>query len=462
MANLSMRTEELSYQDALHLARRATFHPSLNLVKTLEGKTPQAAVDLLLGMGSTPTPPAWADLPPNFTDINAVYKQWGELQMWWMQHVLTVPSLREKIVLFWHNHFTSDYITVYAAQFMVRQAKLIREKAFSFRDLAEAMIGDPAMLIYLNGNLSLKGNPNENFGREWFELFTLGVGNYTEQDIIEAARAFTGWRIAGSGSVYNPQFADQAPKTILGQTGNWEYTDVVRITLETEACRLYIALKLYRLFFEYNPSAATLAQVADVIRLADYDITAAIRTLLTSEHFYEAQLRGALIKSPADLTIGLAAMTSTTNVHPNYPQSAMTALNQEPFYPPTVEGWKGHHNWITSSTFPSRQRFAESYIDGRYGSTSDSLRDLAGIPIAPDLVAMAKAFPDSNDAVKLVAHFAEYLLPVAASKEQRDVLLEILLAGAPVYEWDIESPAAKNRLKLLVQAIVRMPEFQLM
>lgn len=462
MANLSMRTEVLSLQDALHLARRATFHPSLTLARLLEGKTPASAVDMLLGMGSTPTPPAWADTPPNFTNFQDAIRQWGELQAWWMLQALTVPALREKMVLFWHNHFTSDYITVYAAQFMVRQAKLIREKAYAFRELAEGIIGDPAMLVYLNGNLSLKGNPNENFGREWFELFTLGVGNYTEQDIVEAARAFTGWRITGSTATYSPQYADLGPKTILGETGNWEYPDVVRITLESDACLQYMARKLYRQFFEYNPSADTIAQVAEVLRLANYDMATVLRTLLTSEHFYESQLRGALIKSPADLAIGLAAMTSTTNVHPTYTQAAMTALNQEIFYPPTVEGWKGHHNWITSSTFPLRQRYAESYIDGRYGTTSDVLRDTAGAPLTPDLVAMAKQFADVNDAVKLVEHFVGFMLPVATTTEQRGVLLETLLAGAPVYEWDVDSPAAKNRLKLLVQAIVRMPEFQLM
>lgn len=462
MANLSIRTEALSYADALHLARRATFHPSLTVVRSLEGKTPSVAVDILLGLGSTPTPPPWADLPPNFTNMQDAFRQWGELQGWWMEHTLTVPSLREKMVLFWHNHFTSDYITVYAAQFMVRQAKLIREKAFAFRELAEAMIGDPAMLIYLNGNLSLKGNPNENFGREWFELFTLGVGNYTEQDIVEAARAFTGWRISGSSASYNPQYADLAPKTILGETGNWEYPDVVRITLASEACRLYIARKIYRQFFEYNPSAETLAQVAGVLQLTDYDLAATLRTLLASEHFYEPQLRGALIKSPAELTIGLAAMTSTTNVHPLFTQAAMTGLNQEPFYPPTVEGWKGHHHWITSSTFPLRQRYAESYMDGRYGTTSTKLTDKAGAPLVIDLVALAKQFADHNDAEKLVAHFAGYMLAVPTTAEQRAVLLEILLAGAPVYEWDVDSPAAKNRLKLLLQAIVRMPEFQLL
>jgi len=161
------------------------------------------------------------------------------------------------------------------------------------------------------------------------------------------------------------------------------------------------------------------------------------------------------------MVVGLASVLGARGVQPAYAVATMTKLTQEPFYPPTVEGWKGHHAWITSSTFPQRQRFAEAFIDGRQAGSSAKLLDADGKSLTPDVVAMAKQLPDADDAVKLVANMASLMLAVPVTKKQLDVLLDIMLAGAQVYEWNINSPSATQRIKFLLQAIVRMPEYQL-
>jgi len=459
--DLSPYASPLTLQDAYHLARRATFHPTYAMANSLVGKGAQAAANELFTMRPNIPLPDWADDPPALTQETGP-PLWTELQQWWIGHALTEPSLREVVVGMWHNTFTSDYLTVYASQWMVRQSMLLRTHAWDFAALGENIVGDPAMLRYLNGNQSIKGNPNENFAREWFELFSLGIGNYTEQDIVEAARAFTGWRITGKDAEYNRQLADLGEKTILGQTGPWEYDDVIRITLEQDACSRFVAKKLIRTFVENYPSDEAVDAVAALVRANSYKLDTVINTLLSSNYFYNTTVRGALIKSPMQLTIGLAAITGSTNAAPIHIVRAMQQLTMNPFFPPTVEGWKGHHAWITSSTFPNRQRFAESYIDGRVAGTTALIYTVDGEPLEVDLVSIVKQLPDNDFAEEVVRNVCELLLPVETTEEQRAVLLDIMMAGLPANYWDIESGTANSRLRLLFQTIVRMPEFQLM
>ena len=463
METLQVRTTPLSLEDAVHLLRRATYHPTYQAAKALVGLTPSEAIAKLLADPVPPQPDlAWANTVPNLQDFAANARLWPEMQQWWMSRVLSVPHVQEKLVSMWHNIFTSDYINVYIAQWLLNQHKLIRANATSYAALAEKIVGDPAMLRYLNGELSVKGRPNENFAREWFELFTLGIGNYTEMDIHDAARAFTGWRINGVQGVYAKQLADTGTKTILGKTGAWDWQDVVRITLESDACSRYVAKRIVKQFVEFYPTDDNIAQVQKVVRDANYQMNPILQTLLSSEYFYSSSVRGALIKSPAELVVGLAAALGAVRVQPSYCVSVMTKLMQEPFYPPTVEGWKGHHAWITSSTFPQRQRFAEAFIDGRQAGSSSKLLDVDGKNYAPDVVAMVRQLPDADDAKKLVVNVASMMLAVPVTQKQLDVLLEIMLAGAQVYEWNINSPSAPQRIKFLLQAIARMPEYQLM
>lgn len=463
MADLRERTRPLTLDEAFHLVRRMTLQPTYALAAGVVGKRPSEAVAALLDAPEAPFPsPLWALQTPNITDFNEAYRLFIEMQNWWLGRVLTVTSPRERLIMLWHNTFTSDYLNVYVSHWMVAQHQMLRTHAYDYSEISRRIVGDAAMLRYLNGDQSIKGRANENFAREWFELFSLGVGNYSEPDVLEAARAFTGWRISGLVGTYNRQLADLGEKTILGQTGPWEWKDVIDITLRQPACARFIARKLLRSYVEHEPSAETIEDVAKLLRSSDYKIRPVLLTLLSSEYFFTPNLRGALIKSPLELVVGLASALNVATVSRQYVSQVMTRLTQEPFYPPTVEGWKGHHAWITSSTFPQRQRFGESFVDGRQIGSSSKLTDDAGRTIVPDVIAFMKQFPDANDAEKIVSSVAQALLAVPITKEQHDVLLEIMLAGAQKYEWDINSAAAVQRARFLIQAIARMPEFQLM
>jgi len=464
MGVLETRTSALTYVEAAHLARRVTFHPTRQRILSLVGKTPMEALNILLEPVSQPTPPTWWQDPAVFVDFSDAARKWPELQRWWVGHVLTTTSGIEKMVAFWHNHFTSDYITVYFAQFLVRQNRMFRENPWLFTNLSESIVGDPAMLIYLNGNQSVKGNPNENFAREWFELFSMGVGNYSEQDIVEASRAFTGWRVTTTGSSFSPQLFDAGEKTILGQTGTWGANDVIRITLQHPATAQFMARKIYRTFAATDTDDnAVVAELADKLVASNFNVRTAVAALVTSEWFYSTDIRGALIKSPLDLIIGLLSTLNISSIERRYVVDSLRGLTQEPFYPPTVEGWKGHHAWITSSTFPLRQRWAEALIAGRQFGTAASLKTEAGANLKSDLAALVRTLPDANDPSAVVRNVAELLLPLPLTQEQQTVLLEILLAGALDYEWNIEDDGfVTPRLGFLFTAIVRMPEFQLM
>lgn len=463
MADLRERTTALTLEDAFHLLRRTSLHPTYARAVSLVGKPPVQALADLLSATEAPFPsPSWASQTPNIQDFNEAYRLWVEMQKWWLDRVMTSTSVRERLIMLWHNTFTSDYLNVYIAHWMVGQHQMLRSNAYDYAEMSRRIVGDAAMLRYLNGDQSVKGRANENFAREWFELFSMGVGNYTERDVLEAARAFTGWKISGLTGSYNRQLADLGEKTILGKTGPWEWQDVIRITLEHPACARFVARKLLRNYVEPDPTTQSVEEVAELLRTSNYNVRTVLQTILASEYFYDVKVRGALIKSPLELVVGLSSVLGATAVSRAYVGQVMTRLTQEPFYPPTVEGWKGHHAWITSSTFPQRQRFGESFVDGRQIGSSTKLLDEAGKALVPDVIAFMKQLPDANNAEKIVSNVAAVLLPMPITKQQHDVLLEIMLAGAQKYEWDINAPSAVQRARFLIQAIVRMPEFQLM
>jgi len=464
MAGLTARSAPLSLDDAYHLARRATLHPTQAFVQTLVGRLPAEAAAALIDPPNDGTLPSWASQPPRVgDDFSVVAARWPELQRWWGDRLLAGPSLRERMVLFWMNVFVTDYITVYYPQFNVGQLRTIRQYALgSYRELSLAMVGDPAILIYLNGNLSLKGNPNENFAREWFELFSLGIGNYTERDITESARAFTGWSVSGLQGRHSVQLSDVGEKTILGQSGNWDWRDVVRITLDQPACARFLARKLWRAFVSPEPSQAEVDSLAEVIRANSYNMEPVLTALLSSEEFFAADVRGSLIKSPVDFVTGLVSFFGFPNLSRAAFVNACGALDQVLLYPPTVEGWKGHRTWITSTTFPLRQRVGENFVSSR-SVDGRSIALEGGGNVDLDLVAFASTLPDNTEARPLVRSVARALLAVPITAEQEDVLVEILMTGLEEQYWNINDvAAARPRLRSLFQAIVRMPEFQLM
>ncbi|MCS6966099.1 MAG: DUF1800 domain-containing protein [Candidatus Kapabacteria bacterium] len=446
-------------RSAGHLLRRTGFQCTKGEIEWALSRSPQEVVDTLLQNLPAPEPPdSWVNEEPRRPpDLALDAQRMAELQWWWLRLMAeTGLSLREKMVFFWHNHFTTDKDKVRTPQYHYIQHDTFRRMVWgNIRALTQRMVSDPAMLIYLDNNENIVGNPNENFARELLELFTLGVGNYTEWDVVAATRALTGWRVIGLRSVFIPQRFDDGIKTFLGQTGPWGTEDTIRIIFEHPECSRFFARKLYRFFVYMEPDEQIVQQLAQQLIANNFELKPVLRTLLGSAHFFAPQFYGAQIKSPLDFVVGLLRQFEVR--HPeaySYAVRAASALELELLNPPTVEGWKGHRLWITSMTLPLRQRIAEALIDGRtFGG--------AQLPFRVDALGFARRFASHNQARQFVRDVARFLLAYPITKEQEDWLFAELLQGSPEYEWSIAAPNADARIRLLLKAIVRLPEYQL-
>ena len=282
---------------------------------------------------------------------------------WWLTEMLTTPSpLTEKMVLFWHNHFTSSLQKVRSPVLMYRQNLLLRRHALGyFGDMLHEVSKDPAMVVYLDNATNRKGHPNENFAREVMELFTLGEGNYGEQDVKEAARAFTGWSIdPESGEfVFRRQAHDEDQKTVLGRSGNFDGDAVLDILLAQPRTADFVVAKLWREFVSPNPDAAEVRRIARMFRDNRYNIKVALRALLVSDAFYAPQNRAALIKSPIDLIVGTLRQFRYTTGEVTPFLFVSRQLGQDLFAPPNVKGWPGGEAWINSATLLARKQLLE-------------------------------------------------------------------------------------------------------
>jgi hypothetical protein len=281
--------------------------------------------------------------------------QLHEFLSWWGERMLEGEEpLRERMTLFWHGHFTSSMDDVKDSFEMIRQNQFFRTHALgSFRDLAHGIARDPAMLEYLDNDVNRKGNPNENFARELMELFTLGEGNYTEEDVKEAARAFTGWTDNGGKFRFKSLRHDDGEKTVLGVTGNLDGDDVIEILLEQDACRRFLAGKLIHYFEGIDPRPARLARYADALGESDYDVAKFLAKLFSDPAFYRGAVVGTRIASPVDYLVG-ASRRIGVEPPPRLVLLCTGLLGQRLFHPPNVKGWDGGETWITTSSLMQR------------------------------------------------------------------------------------------------------------
>ena len=281
------------------------------------------------------------------------------LQAWWLEEIFYSPSpLSEKMTLFWHNHFATSMEKVRTLSHMYNQNLLLRKHALgNFSDLLFSISKDAAMLRYLDGNANKKSAPNENFAREVMELFTLGEGHYSEKDIRESARAFTGWnfdRIEGN-YIFNRRQHDFGEKTFLGKKGNFKGDDILKILLEQKQTAIFITTKLWKEFVNLEPNQKVIEKWATKFYTSNYDIKTLMRIILTSNEFYSSKNK--LIKSPIEFVIG---SLKQFDIEPEvfWPFALSTQrLGQAPFAPPNVKGWIGGKNWINSATLISRKDY---------------------------------------------------------------------------------------------------------
>jgi len=282
---------------------------------------------------------------------------------WWVERILEgSDDLRERMTLFWHGHFTSSMQDVKNSHEMIQQNQLLRSNALgNFGDLVHMIARDPAMLEYLDNDSNRKAKPNENFARELMELFTLGEGNYTEADVKEAARAFTGWTDRYGSFRFAARQHDRGRKTVLGQTGRFDGDDVIDILLEQEACARYIAGKLIAYLEGVAPAPERLEEYARFLRERDYEIAPFLERLFLDPDFYRDEVRGGRIASPLDFLVG-ACRRLGLEPPARLILVGSASLGEKLFHPPNVKGWEGGAAWITTASLMQRGNMAGTLL----------------------------------------------------------------------------------------------------
>jgi Protein of unknown function (DUF1800) len=479
---------------AAHLYRRAAFGYGREDLLEAERTGLQGTLDLLCDGR-----PYATEVLETLGDVGRVAvadDEGGEqLRGWWLYCMLQGGHpLREKMTLFWHNHFATSLAKVQNSKLMFEQNCLLRKHALGrFGPMLQAISRDPAMLVWLDSNSNIKGKPNENYARELMELFSLGVGHYHEKDIREAARAFTGWRTDGVGFAFDSRLHDGGTKTVLGKTGNWDGGDVVRIVLEQPAAAQFLIRKLYQFLVSEkgSPSDALLEPLCESFRKSDYNIAALVRTILSSRHFYSDHAFRQRIKGPVEYVMGTAQAVYRQyhEDEANYramPQrvlvSWLNAMGQELFAPPNVKGWPGGSTWLNTSTVLERNNFAEAVAVGTiwFGPTPQPVASMKPAPIPSDKAAGKPAPPaasvempeesppplafdparilDEEGASRpddVVRALLELYLPGGVRPEIRAKLAAFVAVGKPT------GPALARRVREAVHAILTLAEYQL-
>lgn len=357
-----VRAMQRAYQERLARARAAQ-----------DGATPpNASAD-----GAAPAPPPRPKGQPGKPLANAapLQEQDRQLRNWWVEEMLvTDQPLVERMVLFWHNHFTTGLQKVRLVPAVYRQNVLFRRHALgNYATLLREIARDPAMLIYLDGARNFARQPNENFARELLELFTLGEGHYSEADIKAAARAFTGWSIdreSGSFRFYPGQH-DNSDKTFLGRTGNFDGGDILDIILAQPRTAAFVVAKLWREFVSLKPDAAEIKRLAGVLREAKYEMRPLLKAMFSSPAFRDSASRGTLIKSPVELIIGTVRVLGLPVPEKTRLVRGMQAMGQLPLSPPNVKGWPGGEDWITTNRLLMRQQILRRIVEATSVASAD-------------------------------------------------------------------------------------------
>jgi hypothetical protein len=406
-----IHASDWNYDFAAHLLSRAGFGGTPDEIQALAKMTPAQAVARLVrfeGADASHLPPfdhsgihdpGLEPFPPSRPAVTDLAKEKGEalgikvkpsgnrrmqpivdeffywlrasaletnrVAYWWANRMLVSPRpLEEKMALFWHGHFASNEAKVRDYRKLLGELEIFQKQGTgNFRDLTVAVAQSPAMLSFLDAGVNVKGASNENFAREIMELFTMGVGHYTETDIREAARAFTGWNFEDVKFVVNKDQHDDGEKTFLGRTGRFDGVDIIDIIMQQPATADYIAGKIYRFFVREDLSPEFQKQLGSVLRDNHYEIAPLLEKIFLSRDFYSQASVGTRIMGPVELAVSTYKKLGLTNV-PGVPDfnSETGGLGQQLFSPPTVAGWAGGQSWITPGLLLERANFARDIL----------------------------------------------------------------------------------------------------
>jgi uncharacterized protein (DUF1800 family) len=386
-----------------------------------------------------------------------------DLNLQWLDQMASGKgAFREKMALFWHGHFACRTMGQNPL-FMQQYANTIRQNALGrFGDLLMAVSKEPAMLQFLNNQQNRKNAPNENFAREVMELFTLGRGNYSEHDIKEAARAFTGWQFTPEGQfVFRERVHDEGEKTIFSKTGAFKGEDLIAMLLENKQTARFVTGKIYRFFVNEIEDRNRVEQLAEQFYKSGYDVAGLMESIFTADWFYEAKNIGTHIKSPVELLAGMRHALGLTFEQPQTQIFVQRTLGQILFYPPNVAGWAGGKNWIDSSSLLFRMQLP-SYVlkaaevtvhskeDGDVNTQLLARKGGQRFQVKANWEDFDTAFSKTTDA-DLADAIAAALLPFPLTTEQR-TLIETQLSAAQT---------RPERIHALTAALMSLPEYQL-
>lgn len=501
-AGLEPLDTPLTPRQAGHLLRRTAFGGTAERRASLVGQTASSVVEKMVnGARLKPQPPApvWNTHYPPWQGTEQEIRRYNDLQFEWYVELtsswiarMLKGGLREKLMLFWHDHFVTERATYFYSIMSYRYLALISRYALgNFKDFVVLMGLEPAMLVYLDGRLSTRISPNENYARELVELFTMGQydrhgqPNYTQEDIVEISRALTGYRVNyGTFTRYlSENRVDRTHKTVFGRQGNFDFGGVHNVVFEERATQIadFICRKLYTEFVYVTPHEGVVAEMADLFLQNDFEIAPVLEALLRSAHFYADEVIGAQIKSPAQLYIGLLrdmgeAMPTVRGLRRT--RVNMGQLSQWLLNPPNVAGWPGYRTWVSTSTLPIRWQQMDYLLQG-------SIRDYYINPVQ-----LARELVDPSDplaAFKVPVAMAEHLLAVPPSEIAFDAppnfagdlqtfpipqeivegpafvrdLAKVFLGSFPWYDWHLNRQGISYGLIRYTQWLMRRPEFQL-
>ncbi len=489
---------------ARHLLNRAGFGAPLRAVDDLARLGPERAVDAFLEYEryeDTLPPPDFLPPSPGFRELRARFAGLSEdkrrelrqemqrkerralqqLKTWWLRRMLhSNRPLVEKMALFWHGHFATSADKVKSATHNYQVTEVFRRHGLgSFRTLVLEVARSPAMLRYLDNMQNRKGHPNENFARELMELFTLGIGHYTEDDVKEAARAFTGWTLDGDRFVFNRRQHDEGVKTVLGQTGPLGGEDVVDLLIEHPATARSISRKLWEFFVYTDPDEETVEALADTFRKSNYEIRPLLRTMFLFEEFYSDRAVATQIKSPVQTLVTLIDQLDLYQKFDAAPGPLLTlalrGMGQDLFQPPNVKGWEGNRAWINTNTLLTRYNLSAYLVNGERPAqrTPPQSLDEAGerrewpasrrIPSRTPPFDAASLFRqiEGQSVGQALDSLCDRFLGRAVASSQRTLLLGILAPGAPESAPFTLLVSSDSRLRATVHLLCSTAEYQL-
>lgn len=466
---------------AAHLLNRAGFGGRPDEVERVVRLGMEAAVDELMAFDRVPE-----EFPaPDFSSLRALWdaaarlvqdrapererfearvqaqradaQKLVELRQWWIARMIrTRRPLLEKMVLFWHGFLVSGYPDTRLTETLYIQNELFRRQPLgNFKDLILAISKDPAMLQYLDNESNRRGRPNENYARELLELFTMGIGHYTEQDVKEAARAFTGWTRRGYEFFFDARQHDDGPKTFLGRSGNWRGEDVINIIFDQPATARHLPRRLFEFLAYLRPEESLVEELAALFRSGNFEVAPVVRAILTSRAFYSARAMRTQVRSPAHLVIGTARLLDLDEGQVPLLARAMDLMGQMLFFPPNVGGWPRGEGWISTATILTRYNFAGLVLTG--GMPGLVRRPPAAPPLPGGVTRLLDGAATAEDAVN---RLVDTLVYGAMDEQRKGALVRALGAGGLQAGSAAAAGDAQARLRTALHLLMSSPDYQ--